>query len=139
MQPEILFRVGDEWRKCETIDDFRLFHSLRISREYLEAIQRGRVSVTAGGVEFRMPITDTDIARLDGAIRYNEATGVQEMYITDADNITHYGLTIDDAKSVLLAMMQCAYGLHARKQAARKTIAEASTVEEMEVVTLGDI
>jgi len=139
MQPEILFRVGDEWRKCETIDDFRLFHSLRISREYLEAIQRGRVSVTAGGVEFRMPITDTDIARLDGAIRYNEATGVQEMYITDADNITHYGLTIDDAKSVLLAMMQCAYGLHAEKQAARKTIAEASTVEEMEVVTLGDI
>lgn len=139
MQPEILFRVGDEWRKCETLDDFRLFHSLRISREYLEAIQRGRVSVTAGGVEFQMPITDTDISRLDGAIRYNETTGAQEMYITDADNVTHYGISISDAKSVLLAMMQEAYGLHASKQAARQAISGAQTVDEMEVVTLGNI
>ena len=139
MRGSIAINVNGEWLECETLDDFRLFHLCRISHEYAEAVQRTRVTVSVGGKSFQMPITDMDISRLDGAVRFNEATGVQTMYITDADNITHYGLTIDDAKSVLLAMMQCAYGLHARKQAARKTIAEASTVEEMEVVTLGDI
>lgn len=101
--------------------------------------ETGRATVTVNGETFGMQIRDVDIARMDGAIRYNEAAGVTEMYITDADDVTHYHVSISDAKAILAEMMRVAYGAHAAKQYARAQIAAAETVDEMEMVTFGTV
>jgi hypothetical protein len=136
---DTFLNVNGTWVKCESLDDFRHVHYARISREYNKFIETGRATVTVNGETFGMQIRDSDIARMDGAIRYNEIGGVTEMYVTDADNVTHYHVSIADAKAILAEMMRVAYGAHAAKQMARAQIDAALTVEEMEAVKFGDL
>jgi len=136
---DVFRKINGQWVKCEGLEDFRPLHYARISKAYDKFISTGRATVTVGGATFAMQIRDSDISRMDGAIRYNELEGVTEMYLTDADNVTHYGVSLADAKAVLAEMMRVAYGAHAAKQYARSQIDAAETVEEMEAVTFGTV
>lgn len=131
--------VNGTWVKCEGPDDYRPLHYARISKAYDKFVATGRATVTVGEETFDMQIRDSDISRMDGAIRYNELEGVTEMYLTDADNVTHYHVSLADAKLVLAEMMRVAYGAHAAKQYARAQIDAAETVAEMEAVTFGTV
>lgn len=136
---ETFRKINGVWTKCEGPEDFRPLHHARIGREYAAFILAGRANVAVGTETFDMQVRDSDISRLDGAIRYNELSGVTEMYLTDADNVNHYGVSLADAKLVLAEMMRVAYEAHALKQQARALIAQAATVEEMEAVTFGTV
>ena len=139
MERAMFRKINGSWAKLESLDDFRALHYARISREYNDFVQNGWAPVTVNGESFEMQIRDADIAKVDGAIRYNEMMGVTEMYLTDASNVNHYGVSLADAKLVLVEMMRVAYGAHALKQQARAQIAAAQTVEEMEAVSLGSL
>lgn len=132
-------KINGSWAKLESLDDFRALHYARIGREYDDFIRTGGAEVTVNVETFTMQIRDGDLAKVDGAIRYNEMSGVTEMYLTDSANVNHYGISIADAKLVLVEMMRAAYGAHALKQQARAQIAAAQTVEEMEAVSLGSL
>ena len=136
---ETFRKINGAWVKCEGPEDFRPLHHARISKEYNDFIQNGVATVTVNGETFNMQIRDTDLAKVDGAIRYNELSGITEMYLTDAANVNHPNVSIADAKAVLAEMMRVAYGAHAIKQQARARIAASATVEEMEAVRFGDI
>lgn len=136
---EVFRKINGAWVKCEGPEDFRPLHYARISREYAKAVEAGRATVTVNGTTFDMQVRDTDISRMDGAIRFNELEGVTEMYLTDAANVNHYGVSMADAKLVLVEMMRVAYEMHALKQQARALLDVAQTVEEMEAVHFGTV
>lgn len=136
---DVFRKVNGKWTKCEGPDDYRPIHYARISKAYDNFIATARATVTVNGETFDMQIRDIDISRLDGAIRYNELEGVTEMYLTDADDVTHYHVSLADAKMVLAEMMRVAYVAHAAKQYARAQIDAAETVAEMEAVTFGAV
>lgn len=131
--------VNGTWVKCEGPEDYRPLHYARIKKAYDKFRETATATVTVNGETFGMQIRDSDIAAVDGAIRYNELEGVTEMYLTDADNLNHLHVSLADAKAVLVEMMRVAYGAHASKQYARALIDAATTIEEMEAVTFGAI
>lgn len=139
MEKATFRKINGNWVKCEGPEDFRPLHHARIGREYEAFLLTGRATVTVNGETFGMQVRDSDIAKVDGAIRYNEQTGATTMYLTDGDNVNHPNVSIADAKAALAEMMRVAYGAHAIKQQARARIAASVTVEEMEAVRFGDI
>jgi hypothetical protein len=83
---------------------------------------------------YPIQLGQSHISKLDGAIRFAELSGLDTLYITDSNDVTHYDVSLSDAKQALLEVMAGALTAHQRKQTLRAQITAAATVEEVEGV-----
>jgi hypothetical protein len=102
-----------------------------ISGAYRMYDATGRVMTSLG---FPIQIGQEHCNKLDGAIRLVQALGQETTYITDADDVTHYGLTLAQAQQALLEQAGAAAAAHARKQELRALVEAATTLEEVEAI-----
>ena len=100
--------------------------------EAFEAYIAGRTTISLGwDMQFKL----NDMLMVDGAVRALEMTGGTEGYLTDADNINHYGLSVQQIKQAVLEMTMAHMQAHAYKQQLRDAVNAATTAEELEVIT----
>jgi len=96
--------------------------------EAFDAHVAGRTSISLG---WDMQFNKNDLVMVDGAVRYLEMTGGVEGYLTDADNINHYGLSIQQMKQAALEMTGAHMQAHAHKQQLRDLINSATSIESL--------
>jgi hypothetical protein len=84
---------------------------------------------------FPLQIGQAHVSKLDGAIRFAELSGMESIYITDSDDVTHTNIPISDAKQALLEAMGAALVAHQHKQELRAAIMAAETIEEIQAVS----
>ena len=94
--------------------------------EAFEAHISGRTTISLG---WDMQFNLKDILMVDGAVRTLEMTGGTEGYLTDADNINHYGLSVQQIKQAVLEMTVAHMQAHAHKQQLRDLINSATSIE----------
>lgn len=92
----------------------------------------GRTTISLG---WDMQFNLRDILMVDGAVRTLEMTGGTEGYLTDADNVNHYDLTVQQMKQAVLEMTIAHMQAHAHKQQLRDLVTAASTAEELEPIS----
>ena len=96
--------------------------------EAFDVYVAGRTTISLGwGMQFNR----SDLIMVDGAVRYLEMTGGTEGYLTDADNINHYGLPIQQIKQAVLEMTVAHMQAHAHKQQLRYLISSATSIESL--------
>lgn len=71
---------------------------------------------------YKMQFGELDSLKIEGSIKLMEAQGVETAYLTDADDVTHYGVTLAAIKAVQLEMFAAYSTAHAKKQALRAQI-----------------
>lgn len=99
--------------------------------EAFEAHISGRTTISLGwGMQFKL----NDILMVDGAVRALEMTGGTEGYLTDADNVNHYGLSVQQMKQAVLEMTVAHMQAHAHKQQLRDLINSATSIESLDGV-----
>ena len=114
-----------------TLDELKEAKCAEIN-EAFEAHISGRTTISLG---WDMQFNLKDILMVDGAVRALEMTGGTEGYLTDADNINHYGLSVQQIKQAVLEMTVAHMQAHAHKQQLRDAVNAATTAEELEVIT----
>jgi hypothetical protein len=75
------------------------------------------------------------ISKFDGAIRFAELTGLETIYITDSNDVTHYDVPLADAKQALVEVMAAALAAHQRKQELRALITAAETADDVRAIS----
>lgn len=91
----------------------------------------GSVMVTLG---YPMQFDTRDTLMVRGAIELAQATEQTTLYLTDALDVTHEGVSIAEAQATLMEMMVAFAAAHAKKQELRALIDAAQTVEDVEAV-----
>ena len=92
----------------------------------------GSVMVTLG---YPMQFDTRDTLMVRGAIELAQATEQTTLYLTDALDVTHEGVSIAEAQATLMEMMAAFALAHAKKQTLRGLIDAAQTVEDVEAVS----
>ena len=96
--------------------------------EAFEAHISGRTTISLGwDMQFQL----NDILMVDGSVRALEMMGGTEGYLTDADNINHYGLSVQQIKQAVLEMTVAHMQAHAHKQQLRDLINSATSIESL--------
>ena len=96
-----------------------------------DAYIAGSVMVSLG---YPMQFNTRDTLMVRGAIELAQATEQTSLYLTDANDVTHEGVSIADAQTTLMEMMAAFALAHAKKQTLRGQIDAAQTVEDVESV-----
>ena len=124
-----------DWTKVVTPAD--KFEQAR-ERKYSE-ISRSHKEHVAGSLMtspgFPMQFDMKDSLMVEGAIKIAQATGATTIYLTDAEDVTHYDIPLADAQTVLLEMSTAFAQAHAKKQTLRAEIALATTQAELNAIT----
>ena len=124
-----------DWTKVVTPAD--KFEQAR-ERKYDE-ISRSHKEHVAGSVMtslgFPMQFDMKDSLMVEGAIKIAQASGVTTIYLTDAEDVTHYDIPLADAQTVLLEMSTTFAMAHAKKQMLRERIAEAQTQSDLDRIS----
>jgi hypothetical protein len=94
-----------------------------------------RTGTVETSLEYPIQVGQAHLEKLDGAIRYAEMTERESIYITDANDVTHYGVSLANAKMVLLEAMAAALAAHQQKQALRAAVTAAETAEDVEAIS----
>ena len=113
------------------IEDVRDDKRVEISAAF-DAYIAGSVTVSLG---FPMQFNTRDTLMVRGAIELAQANEQTALYLTDANNVTHEGVSIAEAQATLMEMMAAFALAHAKKQTLRGQIDAAQTVEDVEAVT----
>lgn len=123
---------GENWVEPyqPTLDELKAAKIAEIGAAF-DTYVSGRTPVSLG---WDMQFNLRDIQMVDGAVRIMETTGDTEGYLTDADNVNHYGLTIDQMKQVLLEMGTAFLMAHAKKQQLRDAVGAATTAEQLDAI-----
>jgi hypothetical protein len=114
-----------------TLEEAKAAKLAEISAAYNTFDAAGTVRTSAG---YPIQIGQAHVSKLDGAIRFAEMAGASEIYITDADNVTHYDVSLADAKGILMEQMGAALAAHLKKQTLRAEVDAAVTVEDVEAI-----
>ena len=121
-----------DWTKVVTVED--KFEQAR-ERKYDE-ISRSHKEHVAGSVMtslgFPMQFGIQDILMVEGAIKLAQASGATTIYLTDAEDVTHYDIPLADAQTVLLEMSTAFAQAHAKKQMLRDDISKAQTQSDLD-------
>lgn len=102
-----------------------------IGSSYDEFVATGTTMTSAG---YPLQIGDSHVAKFDGAIRFAEGVGSPTIYITDANDVTHYDVPVKEAEGLLHEVMGAAMAAHQKKQTLRAQIKAATTIEEVEAI-----
>ena len=124
-----------DWAKVITPQDKFEQSRERKYQEIGEAFSvhiQGSVQVSLG---FPMQFDVKDMLMVRGAIEFAQATGAETIYLTDAEDVTHYGVSLADAQATLVEMTAAFAAAHARKQALRAFVEAAATPERLEAIT----
>jgi len=105
----------------------------KISKAHLATIG-GSVTVSLG---FPMQFDLRDITMVRYAIEFASAASQETVYLTDAGNVNHSDVPLANAEIVLMEMGNAYAQAHSRKQALRKKIDEAETVEAVKAINWG--
>jgi hypothetical protein len=119
-----------------SLEEVRAAKLAEISAAYNTFDATGTVGTSAG---YPIQIGQAHVSKLDGAIRFAEMAGASEIYITDADNVTHYGVGLADAKGVLMEQMGAALAAHLKKQNLRAQIEAATTIEQVNAISWTEV
>ena len=123
-----------DWTKVVTPAD--KFEQAR-ERKYNEISQAHKEHV-AGSVMtslgFPMQFGIQDILMVEGAIKLAQANQAEAIYLTDAEDVTHYDIPLADAQTVLLEMSTAFAMAHAKKQVLRERTAEAQTQSDLDKI-----
>ena len=124
-----------DWTKVVTPAD--KFEQAR-ERKYDE-ISRSHKEHVAGSVMtslgFPMQFDMKDSLMVEGAIKIAQASGATTIYLTDAEDVTHYDIPLADAQTVLLEMSTAFAQAHAKKQLLRDDISEAQTQSDLDSIS----
>ena len=124
-----------DWTKVVTPAD--KFEQAR-ERKYSEISQAHKEHV-AGSVMtslgFPMQFDIKDSLMVEGAIKLAQASGATTIYLTDAEDVTHYDIPLADAQTVLLEMSTAFAQAHAKKQLLRDDISEAQTQSDLDRIS----
>ena len=124
-----------DWTKVVTPAD--KFEQAR-ERKYSEISQAHREHV-AGSVMtslgFPMQFGIQDSLMVEGAIKLAQASGAEDIYLTDANDVSHYDISLADAQTVLLEMSTAFAQAHAKKQMLRKRADEAQTQSDLDSIS----
>ncbi|NCB85670.1 MAG: hypothetical protein EOM44_14450 [Bacteroidia bacterium] len=102
-----------------------------ISQAYKEHVA-GSVMTSLG---FPMQFDMKDSLMVEGAIKIAQASGATTIYLTDAEDVTHYDIPLADAQTVLLEMSTAFAQAHAKKQLLRDDISEAQTKSDLDSIS----
>ena len=127
-----LYFVGDEPQK--SLEEAKAEKLVEISAEYLKFDATGTTMTSLG---FPIQVGQSHCTKLDGAIRFAEMGGENEIYITDANDVTHNNVPLETAKRILAEQMGAALAAHSKKQELRVEVARAETVEELDDIEVG--
>ena len=123
-----------DWAKVITPAD--KFEQAR-ERKYSEISQAHKEHV-AGSVMtslgFPMQFDMKDSLMVEGAIKLAQANQAEAIYLTDAEDVTHYDVPLADAQTVLLEMSTAFAQAHAKKQTLRERTAEAQTQSDLDKI-----
>lgn len=120
---------GEAWVEptAPTLEEAKNTKTAEIN-EAFEAHISGRTTISLGwGMQFKL----NDILMVDGAVRALEMAGGTEGYLTDADNVNHYGLSVQQMKQAVLEMTVAHMQAHAHKQQLRDLINSATSIESL--------
>ena len=84
---------------------------------------------------FPMQFDMKDSLMVEGAIKIAQATGATTIYLTDANDVSHYDIPLADAQTVLLEMSTAFAQAHAKKQTLRERAAEAQTQSDLDSIS----
>ena len=84
-----------------------------------------------------MQFDRSDTLAVEGAIQLLKATGQSEGYLTDANDKTHYNVSVGDMEATKYEMLTAYAACHARKQELRAQINAAQTKEELDAIVIG--
>lgn len=124
-----------DWTKVVTHAD--KFEQAR-ERKYDEISQAHKEHV-AGSVMtslgFPMQFDMKDSLMVEGAIKIAQASGAETIYLTDANDVSHYDIPLADAQTVLLEMSTAFAMAHTKKQTLREEISEAQTQSDLDRIS----
>ena len=124
-----------DWTKVVTPAD--KFEQAR-ERKYDE-ISRSHKEHVAGSVMtslgFPMQFDMKDSLMVEGAIKIAQASGAETIYLTDANDVSHYDIPLADALTVLLEMSTAFAMAHAKKQVLRDDISKAQTQSDLDRIS----
>lgn len=124
-----------DWAKVITPAD--KFEQAR-ERKYSE-ISRSHKEHVAGSVMtslgIPMQFDMKDSLMVEGAIKLAQASGATTIYLTDAEDVTHYDISLADAQTVLLEMSTAFAQAHAKKQMLRDDISKAQTQSDLDRIS----
>ena len=112
------------------IEDVRDDKRVEISAAF-DAYIAGSVTVSLG---FPMQFNTRDTLMVRGAIELAQANEQTTLYLTDANDVTHYDVPVEDAEKLLFEVMGAAMMAHQKKQTLRAQILAATTIEEVEAI-----
>jgi len=125
----------NEWNgedfNVPTLEDLRNRKYREISRSHKEHVA-GSVMTSLG---FPMQFDMKDSIMVEGAIKLAQASGATTIYLTDAEDVTHYDIPLADAQTVLLEMSTAFAQAHAKKQLLRDDISEAQTQSDLDKIS----
>ena len=124
-----------DWTKVVTTAD--KFEQAR-ERKYDE-ISRSHKEHVAGSVMtslgFPMQFDMKDSIMVEGAIKIAQVNQAEAIYLTDAEDVTHYDIPLADAQTVLLEMSTAFAMAHAKKQVLRDDISKAQTQSALDRIS----
>jgi hypothetical protein len=86
-------------------------------------------------LNFPLQFNESDSLKMEGAIQLLEASKQTTGYITDANDVTHYDITVDKMKEIKLEMLSEFAKAHLKKQQYRAAIESATTQAELDAIT----
>ena len=114
-----------------TLDEAKVAKKAEIAAAF-DAHVSGSVAVSLG---YPMQFDTRDTLMVRGAIELAQAVDQATLYLTDANDVTHEGVSITEAQAALMEMMAAFAQAHAKKQELRAQIDAAQTVEDVEAVS----
>lgn len=81
-----------------------------------------------------MQFNISDSLMVRGAIELAQASGATTIYLTDAEDVTHYDVPLTDAQAIFLEMTTAFAETHAKKQLLRQLIESAATQEQLDAI-----
>ena len=125
----------NEWNGEEfiapTFEDLRVRKYREISQAHKEYVA-GSVMTSLG---FPMQFGIQDSLMVEGAIKLAQESGAETIYLTDAEDATHYDISLADAQTVLLEMSTAFAQAHAKKQTLRERTAKAQTQSDLDKIS----
>ena len=114
-----------------TLEDLRNRKYRGIAQAHKEHVA-GSVMTSLG---FPMQCDMKDSIMVEGAIKIAQASGAETIYLTDANDVSHYDIPLADAQTVLLEMSTAFAQAHAKKQKLRDDISEAQTQSDLDSIS----
>lgn len=113
-----------------SLDDLKKQKLIKISNAFNTYVS-GRVGVSLG---WDMQFNQRDITMVFGVVRHMEMTNGTEGYLTDAENVNHYGLSLAEIQSALIDMTEAYMRAHMHKQVLRDATTNATTQAELDAI-----